>query len=162
MLLAERVGRRLRKKGLLASGVNVYIRFGDKTGFGQRLLTKTYSADGYQLFNWAEKLLEAVPVGKPIRLIAISAYSLIKQTEHSRSLFLDDRHHQELLEALDKINNRYGEFAVHRAALSSVKQRIFKLPDGRHQRLYTPDLDNDQATLRRRSIDTSPFMKRLS
>jgi len=161
LLLAERVGRRLRKKGLLARGVNVYIRFGDKTGFGQHLLTKTYSADGYQLYRWAEQLLGAVPEGKPIRLIAISAYQLVKQVEQSRSLFLDDRHHEELLEALDIINNRYGEFAVHRAALSSVKKRIFKLPDGRHKRLYAPDLDNDQATLRRRSIDTSPFLKRL-
>ncbi|MEX2361912.1 MAG: hypothetical protein WD544_01925, partial [Patescibacteria group bacterium] len=152
---------RLRRKGLLARGVNVYIRFGDKTGFGQHLLTKTYTADGYQLYQWAQKLLEAVPQGKPIRLIAISAYELVKHVEHSRSLFLDDHHHEKLLGALDKINNRYGEFAVHRAALSRVKQRIFKLPDGRNKGLYTPELESDQTTLRRRSISTSPFLKRL-
>jgi len=160
LLLAERVGRRLRKKGLLARGVNIYLRFSDKTGFGQHLLTKTYSADGYQLFNWAEKLLTAIPEGKPIRLIAISAYSLVKQVEHSRSLFLDDHHHEELLDALDKINNRYGEFSVYRAALSRVGKRILNLPDGRNKRVYLPE-ETDQSYLRRRSTDTSPFLKRI-
>ena len=159
LLLAERVGRRLRKKELLARGVSVYIRFNDKTGYGAHQLTKTYTADGYQLFGWANHLLKAIPEDKPIRLIAISAYKLIKHLEHSQSLFTDDQHHERLLEALDVINNRYGEFTVHRAVLSKVKKQIFNLPDGRNKRVYIPA--TSQSILRGRSISTSPFMKRL-
>lgn len=177
LLLCERVAIRLRRKGLLGRGITLYLRFGDssmdsespraksrgdKTGFGQHLLTQTYSADGYQIYLVAERLLATAPLGKPIRLVAISVYELIKQVEHTKSLFLDEQHHEELLEALDKINNRYGEFTVHRAALSRVKKRIFKLPDGRNQRLYSPETEPDRAMLRRRSIATSPFMKRLN
>ncbi len=162
LLLCERVAVRLRRKGLLARGVTLYLRFGDRTGYGQHLLTKTYIADGYQIYKVAEKLLEASPLGKPIRLVAVSTYELIKQVEHSKPLFLDEQHHEELLEALDAINNRYGEFTVHRATLSRVKKRVFRLPDGRHSRLYTPDTESDRSVLRRRSIATSPFMKRLN
>ncbi len=161
LLLCERVAVRLRRKGLLGRGITLYLRFGDKTGFGQHLLTQTYLADGYQIYLVAEKLLASSPLGKPIRLVAVSVYELVKQVEHTKPLFLDEQHHEELLEALDSINNRYGEFTVHRAALSRVKKRIFKLPDGRHKRLYTPETESDQANLRRRSISTSPFMKRL-
>ena len=147
LLLCERVGVRLRRKGLIGRTVSVYLRFGDKTGWGERHSQKDYIFDGLQIFQAAERILEHLPRSLPIRLVAVSITDLVEAGQTSQPLFVQDRRYEQLVGALDKINTSYGEFTVHRGALSKLRERIFNLPDGRNKRLYVPH--------------ASPFMKRI-
>lgn len=150
LLLAERVGVRLRRKNLIGRTVSVYIRFSDRTGWGQRHTQKEFVLDGYQIYTAGEKLLRYLPRDKAIRLVAITISDLSKQTETTRPLFETDRRHEQLVRAIDRVNNRYGEFTIHRAVLAKIKSRIFNLPDGRVKQLYLPQV-----------TEINPFTKRL-
>lgn len=147
LLLCERVGIRLRRKGLIGRTVSVYLRFGDHGGWGERASQREYIFDGLQIFQAAERILTRLPYSNPIRLVAVTITDLVEAGQTSRPLFLQDRRYEQLVKAVDKINTNYGEFTVHRGALSKLKERIFKLPDGRNKHLYVPN--------------TSPFLKRI-
>lgn len=147
LLLCERVGVRLRRKNLVGRTVSVYVRFYDKTGWGERQTQKEYIFDGLQIYQMARKLLNHIPYSKPVRLIGITISDLASTTTSTQPLFELDRQKEKLVSAIDAINVRYGEFTVHRGTLASIRRRILKLSDGRNKRLYIPN--------------TSPFMKRI-
>lgn len=147
LLLCERVGVRLRRKNLIGRTVSVYLRFYDKTGWGERASQKEYILDGLDIYKGVERLLDHLPYQKPVRLLAVSITDLAEQVQVTRPLFLEAQRHEQLIKAVDRLNTRYGEFTVHRGALAKLKERIFKLPDGRHKRLYIPTV--------------SPFTKRF-
>ncbi|HSX42063.1 MAG TPA: DNA polymerase IV [Candidatus Saccharimonadales bacterium] len=150
LLLSERVGVRLRRKNLIGRTVSVYIRFNDRTGWGQRKCQKEFVLDGYQIYQAGVQLIQYLPPSRPIRLVAITISDLAKQTETTRPLFETDRRHEQLIKAVDRVNSRYGEFTVHRAVLAKIKSRIFNLPDGRVKRLYLPQV-----------TEVNPFTKRI-
>lgn len=147
LLLCERVGVRLRRKGLMSRSVSVYFRFDDHTGWGTQHRNREYILDGLQIHQAASNLFSEIPFFKPVRLIAVTVGELAKQVEVTKPLFLEQQHYEKLVEAVDKINARYGEFTVCRSSLINLRQRIFKLPDGRHKQLYIPQ--------------ASPFIKRI-
>lgn len=147
LLLCERVGARLRRKNLIGRTVSIYLRFGDHGGWGERQSQKEYIFDGLQIFQAAERILEHLPYAKPIRLVAVTITDLTEASQTTKPLFLQDQRYESLVKAVDVINTNYGEFTVHRGALSRLKERIFNLPDGRNKRLYVPH--------------ASPFLKRI-
>jgi DNA polymerase-4 len=148
LLLAERVGVRLRRKNLIGRTVSVHVRFFDRTGWGESKTNKEYIMDGYQIYQAGAKLLDRIPYQKPIRFVGITISDLAKQAITTKPLFLEQQHHEQLIRAMDAINTKYGEFTVHRGMLTNIKQRIFKLPDGRNKRLFVPNVN--------------PFLKRLN
>lgn len=150
LILAERVGVRLRRKGLIGKTVAVYVRFFDRTGWGQRAVQNEYLLDGYQIFKAGERLFDLMPFPKAVRLVGITISDLVQQVSVTKPLFLEHRHYEELVRSIDKINSRYGEWTVHRGAIHRVKQRIFNLPDGRNKRLYLPQV-----------TEINPFTKRI-
>lgn len=147
LLLCERVGVRLRHKNLVGRTVSVYLRFHDKTGWGERHTQKEYIFDGLHMYRAAERLLKHIPETKPVRLVGVTISDLAAATATTQPLFQLDQQREQLVGAVDAINKRYGEFTVHRGTLASIRRRILKLPDGRNKRLYIPN--------------TSPFMKRI-
>ncbi|QQG50071.1 MAG: DNA polymerase IV [Candidatus Berkelbacteria bacterium] len=151
LLLSERVGVRLRRKGLIARGVAVYLRFYDRSGWSKSALQKSFFNDGREIYQAAEQLLEIFNNSiKPVRLVAVTATNLVQQTEITQSLFTEDKEYEELIRAVDKVNNRYGEFTVFRSSLATIKRRIFNLPDGRNKRIYLPQI-----------TEVNPFTKRI-
>ncbi len=150
LLLAERVGVRLRRKGLMGKTVSVYVRFYDKTGWGQQMAIKDYLMDGLAIYKVGAELLDLIIQPKPVRLIAITVSDLVTQVQTTKPLFVVNQRYEQLVGAIDKINNRYGEFTVFRGALAKMKQRIFKLPDGRNKRHYLPEITH-----------INPFTKRV-
>ncbi len=150
LLLAERVGVRLRRKGLIGRTVSIYIRFNDRGGWGERHSQKEFIFDGYQIYQAGVRLLHNLQPTKPIRLVAITISDLAKQTEATRPLFRSYQKQEQLVTAVDRVNRRYGEFTVHRAVLAKIKSRIFNLPDGRVKRLYVPQI-----------TEFNPFTKRV-
>lgn len=150
LLLAERVGVRLRHKNLIGKTVSVYVRFADKSGWGQRATQKDYLLDGYTIYQAGARLLDLIPNPRPVRLIAITISDLVQQVQVTQPLFPDRRRWESLTRAIDRINQRDGEFTVYRATLNKIKSRIFNLPDGRNKRTYLPQINH-----------INPFTKRV-
>jgi len=150
LLLSERVGVRLRRKNLIGRTVFVYLRFWDRTGWGARHSQKEYIMDGYQIYNSGRRILKLNPIMPPVRLVAITVSDLVKRAETTKPLFGEDQGKERLVYSVDQLNNRYGEFTVFRASLTTIKERIFNLPDGRNHRLYLPEITK-----------ANPFTKRL-
>lgn len=145
LLLAERVGRRLRRKSLMARQVWLYVRWGQSEpamhggGWGKQIRLGHYLRDGYEIYETAQRLAQELPVDNSIRLVAIGVGQLQPIKQAPQPLFAPERNRDQVLGALDDINDRFGELTIHRATVSAVKQRILTLPDGRNKRLYIPE-----------------------
>jgi DNA polymerase-4 len=146
-LLSERVGVRLRRKGLAARTIAIYLGFGDGTGWSDHLRSDSYLFDGYQLFEQIKKMTAHLGAVKPVRFIGVTTYDLMAQVNNTQPIFPEVRNYERLVEAIDKINNRYGELVMSRGNIIGLKKRIFSLPDGRNKRSYVPN--------------ATPFMKRV-
>jgi len=133
--LSEKVGRRLRKAGFMGRTFHLYVRFFDLSGYGQRMTLRAYINDGYQIYKIGERLLERYRPRKPIRMIGISVTNILHTSQISLPLLPEDIREEKVLAALDKINDKYGEFTVFRGALVEVKDRIENIPDGRNKRM---------------------------
>lgn len=148
LLLSERVGVRLRHKGLIGKTISVYIRFNDRTGWAESKIQPSYICDGLAIYEAAKRIIDNIPYPKPIRLVSVSISTLVAQEQITQPLFITEQKRLKLTNSVDKINQRYGEFTVFRSSLTKIKQRIFNLPDGRNKRLFVPN--------------ATPFLKRLT
>ncbi len=125
--LCESVGSRLRAQQKVARGVYVYVRTGDRRYWhASRMCQLPFYSDS-AVYSLAEQLFRRAP--DDIREIGIHCYELSDDNEPQMSLFGDTlaREHQ-LVDALDAINQRYGERTLHSADTLStgeyVKQKI--------------------------------------
>ncbi len=122
LAMADKVASRLRRDGLVASQVSVYVRFGDLGGRGQQRRFREPTADGLMIFQIAWSLVEKWWDGTPVRLIGISAGMLTKGQE-THSLFKEKQKTLAAVSALDKIQARYGSAAWTRASLIGITFR---------------------------------------
>ncbi len=118
--LSEMVGRRLREQDFAGRTVTIVVRYSDmRTISHQRSLNK-YLDDGYAIYQVASSLLKEHVKGKrAIRLVGVCVSSLVKGTRQL-DLFSNGRD-RTILETMDAINDRYGEFSIRRAVLVESK-----------------------------------------
>ncbi len=156
--LCEKVGRRIRKSGVTAGGIHLYLSFinyqemGERTnGFlgGENLASKRAwhhgEKVGYRIystasvFQAAKHLLDQAEIYNKVRGMAITAFDLepvdpeqlnlfetvdtsimTNEVKRLRSMSAERR----LSDALDGINNRYGEFVVTPATMMDMQGEI--------------------------------------
>lgn len=114
--LCEKICRELRRKNICAKTIIVYLRYFDFTHIGFRQTFQTGINNGALLFKIARTKLQAFPLAKPVRLVGAQASSFC-ESGHQLSLWDEDRRRQNLLPALDKINDIYGELTIKPAFL---------------------------------------------
>lgn len=116
MRLAERAGRRLRKKQLEARGIYYYVQFDHRPSFGEsnRLHFPIQSTKQLYRFVWG-KLAPYVNKNIP----AMFALGLFRLRPHVNqlSLFNYKKISPMLSTAIDEINNRYGEETIVQGTL---------------------------------------------
>lgn len=113
---ADKIGKRLRRKGFVAAGVRVKLK---TSGF--RLLSRqcvlnepTDLAD--TLYAAGSKLLPQFDDPGPFRLVGMAAFDLTGRQDPQQMGLLDNSGRQRALEtALDEIAERFGDDAMHRA-----------------------------------------------
>ena len=120
--LCEKMGRRLRESGLSAGGIHVACNF-DESFFhhGEKVSTNLYSTQS--LYKESRRILFSTKL-LPVRLLAVSCFDLKPNFPAQQYLFdnlLEERH---LSDALDKINDRYGEFVVAPASMMEMDKKI--------------------------------------
>lgn len=114
--LCEKTGRRLRDNDMEAESMNVgwsYLREG---GCFRSFKTKDKLFTTEEIFKYANQILEKTKLLMPVRMLAVSVSSLSGVTSQM-SLFEDNLGKKELSRALDKINNKFGEYTVVRGQM---------------------------------------------
>lgn len=110
--LVAKMGARLRKAGFAARGIHLAILYRDFTFWH---LGKTYSKiffDSKDIYKEAFKLLSFSPQEKPVHTLAVSVFNLVKIRCFQLDLFENVIRKRKLAEALDKVNERWGNFVV--------------------------------------------------
>ncbi|MBA2279405.1 hypothetical protein H0V99_03135 [Candidatus Saccharibacteria bacterium] len=146
MKLCEKVGRRLRKEGLTAGGIHLYFSFmsyqeyGHKdNGFigGENLKSKTAwhhgEKVGYRLYSTesvyraAKSILARAELYSKVRGMSITTFDLAPADPEQLSLLNNERSfaaERHISDAVDEINNRYGEFVITPATMLDMQGEI--------------------------------------
>jgi DNA polymerase-4 len=112
--ISEMVGKRLREGGVIANTVHLIIN--DKEGdyYHQRKKLNYYLQDGRDIFLEVNNLfMDRARTSSRFKLIGVTASGL-KPFSDQQSLFGEDRKKRKLVESLDKINDKYGDFTISR------------------------------------------------
>ena len=117
--LSDGVGRQARKAGLAGTTVKIKLRWTDfSTLSRQTTLDQPTDLDG-EIYNCARDLFDqSWKRGRPVRLLGVGL-SGFGQTARQLGLWLDsanEKHEEELLGALDRLRDKYGEKMIRRAS----------------------------------------------
>jgi DNA polymerase-4 len=112
--LCESVGSRLRSQNRVARGVFVYAKTYDRGYWHARKMHELPFFSDNAIYTQASLLFAGAP--RHIKEIGISCYELCDDDDPQLSLFGDQvaREHR-LVDAMDVINQRYGERVIHSA-----------------------------------------------
>jgi DNA polymerase-4 len=114
--LSEMVGRRLRRDGYRGRTVNLCLRYADFTTFGKQKSIRWLTDDGYQIYRLGWMIFkEMYQPPLKVRLIGISVSGLVKDVRQMDLFELEKT--LALGEAVDNINDKYGEFTIRRGSL---------------------------------------------
>lgn len=111
--LAEKVGRRLRAKGLCGKVVRIKLRWSDFTTHTRQVsLPQLTDQDGIILETAVKLLMDLWEGNRPVRLIGVGVAGL-EDTVHQMSLFdtPNEKEHR-LLTALDELHEKFGKGSV--------------------------------------------------
>ena len=75
------------------------------------------TCDGLEIFKSAWKIFQNIWDDERIRMIGVSISNLIPQTPQNLSFLPEEKRKEIITKALDKINDRYGEFTLQRGVL---------------------------------------------
>lgn len=108
--LCEKTGRRLRAQNLEAQNIHMYLAY-TRGGVGKGFKTpeKMFTTD--DIFDYADNFLSKAELVMPVRMVAVSVGRLAPVTAQM-NLFNDNLKKKDLSLALDKINDKYGEYTV--------------------------------------------------
>ncbi len=126
MKLCEKMGRRLRRSGNYAQGIEVNCSFIDHTWWHKAQKTTMTLYSTADLHTQAMRLLANRP-GKKVTHLGVSCYGLKPMADVPLSLFDTDVDQRiRIADALDECNNKYGEYAVHPARMMGMEKEVIK------------------------------------
>lgn len=119
--LTELIARRLRAKKLVGKTVHCWYREalhlgGSFTGDGMQS-TIPYTNDGLEIFKTAWNIFQQIWDGGKIRMIGVSISNLKSQNPQNLSFLPEINRQEKVTQAIDSINDRYGEFTLQRGTL---------------------------------------------
>lgn len=133
--LTELIARRLRAKKLVGKTVSCWYREAFhslgwnvfNTGgwiasnprfFGDGMQTTVSPTnDGLEIFKASWKIFHTIWSGDKIRMVGVSISNLKPQNPQNLSLLPETRREEVILKAIDKINDKFGEFTLQRGTL---------------------------------------------
>jgi DNA polymerase-4 len=135
--LCEKTGRRLRERGFEASRVSVQagLTSGDSCGHGERLAEKVFTTE--EIFAVVMKQFDRFELTASVRMLAVSVSGLAPLSGQL-SIFGGNTKGRELSKALDKINNRFGDYTVRRGAMLGAENMAHDRIGFRKTVAFTP------------------------
>jgi DNA polymerase IV len=122
MKLCEKTGRRLRRAEYSAAGVHVACVYTDFSFWhtGRKFEVPVYTTR--EIYLKALRLLNQSGYKKRVRNLAVSVYDLIPSRSEQLDMFASRSH--AVAEAMDKINDKYGEFVITPALMMGMDETI--------------------------------------
>ena len=110
--LSEMVGRRARRYNVRGKTVTLSIRYADfDTWAGRQETLPDYINRSADIYRAAADILESLVLAQPVRLLGVRLSNLGGESGQL-PLFGEDRKKTLLVEAMDRVNDRYGSFSV--------------------------------------------------
>jgi DNA polymerase-4 len=114
--LSERVSRRMRRERFYGKRVSLTIRYSDFYTFTKQKTLSKWMNSGNEIFKHACEIFESIPHPKPIRLLGVGV-SLLKKEWCQLDLFEKRDKKDNLLKAMDRVNERFGDWTLTWAGL---------------------------------------------
>lgn len=141
--LVEKTCSRMRRSGYKTQGVFVGFRYEDGTYWHINTKTKEVIWDSRDVYKQILKLYLKSPK-KMIRLIHVGVFNLTQSEILQLDLFEDAQKKERVVEMVDKINNRWGNFVIGMAELVRAKPEISDKIGFGNVRELTDSLDSIQ------------------
>lgn len=121
--LVEKMGRRIRNHHLVAGGIHISCLFTDYTywNHGEKLASSLFAS--CDLYTEAMRILAKSPQ-KPVRILAVSCFSLSSEDDEQLSLLASQDRKRALSRAIDTIAGRWGEFVIFPGRMLHMEQKI--------------------------------------
>jgi DNA polymerase-4 len=121
--LCEKTGRRIRHNNFKAYGIHVSFVYEDWTYWhkGKTLSQPVYTTS--EIYVQALKILNLQPETKIVREIAVSVFNLNRSDFEQTDIFETDKSRL-VADAMDVINDKYGEFVITPALMMGMKETI--------------------------------------
>lgn len=123
--LCETTGVKLRYKSLCARGIVVYAKYVSGDYWCERRMFKSTFFSNAEIYRRAMLLFNRRPRDAYVQEIGISCYALEPSQRNQLSLLEEVNREVWLTEAVDRINERYGEFTLTYAK-SYLSRRVVK------------------------------------
>jgi DNA polymerase-4 len=123
MKLCEKMGRRVRKFGHDAYGMHVSCVYRDNTWWHKGKIFHTANSTTIELYRRAQYIFDLQPFLKVVSKIGVSCYKFVPSSNAQVSLFDIDEKQKKLSQALDEINNKYGEFVITPAIMLGMDNK---------------------------------------
>lgn len=114
--LAEMVAARLRREKVAAKGFSLTWRYPDFTTCTRRATIGFFTQDGRVIYDAAAGLMNSVRLKDAVRFLGVTAYNLRPVVPATPLIDGFDRA-QRLCGAMDRINDTFGEYTIHRATI---------------------------------------------
>jgi DNA polymerase-4 len=126
MKLCEKMGRRLRRSGNYAHGIEVNCSFLDRTWWHSKAMTTLTLYSTGDLHQQAMRLMEKRPA-KKITHLGVTCYGLKPLSKLPLTLFdTEVEKNMRIADALDTCSNKYGEYAVYPASMTGMEDEVIK------------------------------------
>jgi DNA polymerase-4 len=122
--LVEKTGRRVRHAGFKAQGVHLAVWYRDGTFWHKGVSTEKELFDSRDIYKVAFRLLTRSPYKKPVRELAVSVFNLRDEPSLQLELFEDLTRKDRLVKAVDKVNERWGDFVITPARMLGTSDAV--------------------------------------
>jgi len=120
-LLSEMVGFRLRQNNLLANTVHLWLNGPQIANFGAQKTFQQATNDGYEIYQRCLKIMAKLGLKTPgIRALGVTCSNLSQNDYHP--LFKEQKRREELINAIDRINNRFGDGSIYPAIIAITRK----------------------------------------
>lgn len=110
--LSEMVGRRARRYSVWGKTITLSIRYADfDTWVGKQETLPQYINQSEDIYRAAVAILDTLVLTQPVRLLGVRLSNL-RYESNQLPLFPEERKKAQLVEAMDEVNDRYGDFSV--------------------------------------------------
>jgi DNA polymerase-4 len=109
--LSEKVSKRMRRESFYCRRVTLTVRYSDFYTFTKQKTLSQPINSGNELFRHALEIFVSIRHPKPIRLLGVGA-SLLKKEWTQLSLFDRPEKKDNLLKAMDRVNERFGDWTL--------------------------------------------------
>jgi DNA polymerase-4 len=110
--LSEMVGRRARRYSVWGKTVTLSIRYADfDTWVGRQETLPSFINQSGDIYRTAVGILDTLVLMQPVRLLGVRLSNL-RYESNQLPLFHEERKKAMLVDAMDEVNDRYGDFSV--------------------------------------------------